>query len=222
MEGDLQRRVGQNLRAYREAQGISQEAFADQLGFHRTYMGGVERGERNLTLKSLERIAERAGIDPLELLAPPSNRSWTCWWSNSEARFILLAGSSLKRGVVVAQALPKLPPNEAVEPVGGRDQVCFDEVRGVLERHGALGRFGITLLHQHFDIAPDEVLVETVDVENRVLVTRPQKASTVASSIETSWRLDDPTGRQRCETICQPDRDWQGNPYHRRAHYATG
>jgi len=47
---------------------LSQEAFADVLGVHRTYMGGVERGERNLTLKSLERIAEKIGVDPLALL----------------------------------------------------------------------------------------------------------------------------------------------------------
>jgi transcriptional regulator with XRE-family HTH domain len=70
MEGDLQRRIGKNLRAYREARGISQEGFADILKFHRTYMGGIERGERNLTLRSLERIAQRVGIDPLELLRP--------------------------------------------------------------------------------------------------------------------------------------------------------
>lgn len=68
MEGDLQRTIGRNLRAYREAKGLSQEAFADELGVHRTYMGGIERGERNLTLKSLERIAERIGLDPLALL----------------------------------------------------------------------------------------------------------------------------------------------------------
>ena len=68
MEGDLQRRVGRNLRAYREAKGLSQEAFADVLGVHRTYAGGLERGERNLTLKSLERIAERIELDPLTLL----------------------------------------------------------------------------------------------------------------------------------------------------------
>ena len=68
MEGDLQRTVGRNLRAYREAKGLSQEAFADVLGFHRTYMGGIERGERNLTLKSLERIAERIELDPSTLL----------------------------------------------------------------------------------------------------------------------------------------------------------
>ena len=70
MEGDLQRTVGVNLRAYREAKGLSQEAFADVLGVHRTYMGGVERGERNLTLKSLERLATRIEIEPLVLLQP--------------------------------------------------------------------------------------------------------------------------------------------------------
>jgi transcriptional regulator with XRE-family HTH domain len=70
MEGDLQLTVGRNLRAYREAQGLSQEAFADVLGVHRTYMGGVERGERNLTLKSVERIAQRLDLDPLVLLQP--------------------------------------------------------------------------------------------------------------------------------------------------------
>lgn len=70
MEGDLQRSVGHNLRAYRKARGYSQEAFADVLGFHRTYMGGIERGERNLTLKSVERIAARLDLDPLVLLSP--------------------------------------------------------------------------------------------------------------------------------------------------------
>jgi len=68
MEGDLQRNVGQNLRAYREAKGLSQEAFAALLGVHRTYMGGVERGERNLTLKSVEKIAAKLDLEPLELL----------------------------------------------------------------------------------------------------------------------------------------------------------
>lgn len=68
MEGDLQRTVGRNIRAYREGKGVSQEAFADALEVHRTYMGGIERGERNLTLRSLERLAERLQLDPLVLL----------------------------------------------------------------------------------------------------------------------------------------------------------
>ncbi len=73
MEGDLQRAVGYNLRAYRQARSLSQEAFADELGVHRTYMGGIERGERNLTLKSLERIASQIDIDPLALLQSPED-----------------------------------------------------------------------------------------------------------------------------------------------------
>ena len=68
MEGDLQRRVGRNLRRHRQECGLSQEAFADLVGVHRTYMGGLERGERNLTLRSVERIAAVIGLDPLELM----------------------------------------------------------------------------------------------------------------------------------------------------------
>ena len=68
MEGDLQRIIGQNLRAYRLARGLSQEAFAELLGVHRTYMGSVERGERNLTLRSVERIAAKIEEEPLSLL----------------------------------------------------------------------------------------------------------------------------------------------------------
>lgn len=71
MEGDLQRIAGANIRAYRLARKVSQEELADALGVHRTYMGGVERGERNLTLRSLERLAERMGVDPVTLLSPP-------------------------------------------------------------------------------------------------------------------------------------------------------
>lgn len=61
--------MGLNLLAYRQARSLSQERFAEILGFHRTYMGGIERGERNLTLKSVERITEKVGVDPITLLA---------------------------------------------------------------------------------------------------------------------------------------------------------
>ncbi len=68
MEGELQQILGRNLRAYRKAHNLSQEGFAEIMGVHRTYMGGLERGERNLTLRSLERIATRISIDPVQLL----------------------------------------------------------------------------------------------------------------------------------------------------------
>ncbi len=75
MEGDLQKTVGENLKAYRKERDLSQEAFAQVLGVHRTYMGGLERGERNLTLKALERIAGRLRVDPLELLDSDRSRA---------------------------------------------------------------------------------------------------------------------------------------------------
>ena len=67
-EGDLQKKVGRNIRSYRQRRGLSQEAFAEVLGVHRTYMGGLERGERNLTLRSLERIAAQMGVEVEELM----------------------------------------------------------------------------------------------------------------------------------------------------------
>ena len=70
--GDLQRAVGRNLRAHRKAKGLSQEAFAEFIGIHRTYVGAVERGERNLTLATVERYAERIGVPPLDLLTEQS------------------------------------------------------------------------------------------------------------------------------------------------------
>ena len=66
MSEPLQHVVGQRLRAHRQRLGLSQEKLADQLG----YLGSVERGERNLTLVSLEQLAERLGVDPLDLLRP--------------------------------------------------------------------------------------------------------------------------------------------------------
>ncbi len=69
-EGELQRAVGRNLRRWRQARNMSQEQLAELLGYHRTYVGGIERGERNLSLQSLEQLAERLGTDALALLRP--------------------------------------------------------------------------------------------------------------------------------------------------------
>ncbi|MCW2838991.1 MAG: transcriptional regulator [Aeromicrobium sp.] len=68
MSGDLQKALGRNLKKRREALGLSQEKFAEYLGFHRTYAGALERGERNISLKSLETLAELLEVTPLELL----------------------------------------------------------------------------------------------------------------------------------------------------------
>ncbi len=69
MEGELQRVVGRRIREHRRRQGLSQEEFAEVLTVHRTYLGAVERGERNLTLRTVEHLAERLGVPALELLS---------------------------------------------------------------------------------------------------------------------------------------------------------
>lgn len=69
MVGELQRSVGKNIRRIRLSRGISQEALGDVVGLHRTYIGSVERGERNITLQTLEGMAELLGVQPMDLLA---------------------------------------------------------------------------------------------------------------------------------------------------------
>jgi len=54
---DILKLFGKRVREIRKAQGLSQEELAERANLHNTYIGGVERGERNLSLKSVEKIA---------------------------------------------------------------------------------------------------------------------------------------------------------------------
>jgi hypothetical protein len=81
---------------------------------------------------------------------------------------------------------------EAVEGLGPEDKAVIDRIREVLEENDALDRFGLTLLHTHFDLDDDEVLVEKVDSELRTITIRPEKKAEleeVADPVATSWRL---------------------------------
>jgi transcriptional regulator with XRE-family HTH domain len=59
--------VSANLKALRKKKGLSQEGFADLAGFHRTYIGHVEREAANVTLDNLALIAETLGVELIEL-----------------------------------------------------------------------------------------------------------------------------------------------------------
>ena len=65
---DVLIRFGQNLRTIRERAGISQEKLAEQAGLHRTYVSSVERGERNISLLNIERLAKALGIPMTKLV----------------------------------------------------------------------------------------------------------------------------------------------------------
>lgn len=60
---------GAAVRSLRRGRGWSQEEFADRVGVHRTYMGGVERGERNVSLVNVGRIAESLELPLAALMA---------------------------------------------------------------------------------------------------------------------------------------------------------
>lgn len=71
MKDDPLKKFGERVRALREQLGVSQEALAAEAGIHRTYMGGVERGERNLCLRNIIRLAKALGVHPRELFGEP-------------------------------------------------------------------------------------------------------------------------------------------------------
>lgn len=91
----------------------------------------------------------------------------------------------------LAVALGSLPHVREVVPLSDADKPLVDEVTAVLQKHGALGRFGLTLLHRHFEIGDDEILVETTDAASRTQTVRPVSKEGVANEqyLVTSWHL---------------------------------
>ncbi|MDQ6704148.1 MAG: helix-turn-helix transcriptional regulator [Pseudomonadota bacterium] len=66
---NLLRLIATNVRRKRAALGLSQEQFADLAGYHRTYIGSIERAERNITISTLSALAEALNISVIELLS---------------------------------------------------------------------------------------------------------------------------------------------------------
>ncbi len=62
-------RFGKKLRQFREERGYSQEELAERAGLHRNYVGGIERGERNVALENIVKLAKALSVPPRELFA---------------------------------------------------------------------------------------------------------------------------------------------------------
>ena len=67
--------IAQEVRRRRNALGLSQEGLAEKCGLHRTFVGGIERAERNITIKTLMLLAQALGCSPIELLGGPNGIS---------------------------------------------------------------------------------------------------------------------------------------------------
>ena len=67
--------LAQNLKSKRKALQLTQEEFAELCGLHRTYIGAIERAERNITLSTLESIASAVRMQPHTLIRPKKEKS---------------------------------------------------------------------------------------------------------------------------------------------------
>jgi transcriptional regulator with XRE-family HTH domain len=65
---DLRDILADNIRTFRARAGSSQDDFADKCGLHRTYIGSIERSERNVTLATLELLSKATGLPVPQLL----------------------------------------------------------------------------------------------------------------------------------------------------------
>jgi transcriptional regulator with XRE-family HTH domain len=68
VSSNARRIFAQRLRQIRQIRGLSQEELADMAGLHRTYVGSVERSERNVSIDNMERLAKALEVDITELL----------------------------------------------------------------------------------------------------------------------------------------------------------
>ena len=68
MDSSLLRKFGENVRSHRLAMALSQESFAELAGVHRTYVGMIERGEKNITLLNIQKFADALGVKIESLL----------------------------------------------------------------------------------------------------------------------------------------------------------
>ncbi|MFH9350398.1 hypothetical protein [Kitasatospora sp. NPDC017646] len=82
-----------------------------------------------------------------------------------------------------------LPAFEEAKGLGPQDSQFVHDIVDVLEKHGNLDRFGLCLLHQHFPVAGDEVLVETHDLAARTLQIRVDKADATGHTKPSQWRF---------------------------------
>jgi hypothetical protein len=80
----------------------------------------------------------------------------------------------------------------------------FGEIRELLKRYGVEKKYGLALLHKHFDLADDEVLIEYTDIENRTLITKPAPRSEASScnAVETIWSLESGNVTTSCALFC--------------------
>jgi len=99
MSAVLRTILASNIRSLRASKGISQEDLAGDCGLHRTYIGSVERGERNISLDNIERIAVALGVTVPQLLAPGVGASDAAQFKSLQPYLQQLQALASKHGI---------------------------------------------------------------------------------------------------------------------------
>ncbi|MFD8980246.1 hypothetical protein [Streptomyces sp. NPDC059564] len=103
-----------------------------------------------------------------------------------------------------------LPRFEEAEGLGPWDAAFVRDLVEVLDKHGNLDRFGLCLLHDHFPLAPDEVMVETNDPAARTLHAHVEKRDRTRHVTPSQWRFAphgaavDEGGPYQVVMLCDP------------------
>jgi hypothetical protein len=84
---------------------------------------------------------------------------------------------------------PDLISFEEAQPIGEHDAAFVTELRDLLERHSNIDRFGLCLLHDHFAVKSDELLMETNDPQRRTLTVTPEHVASLPEFKATMWRM---------------------------------
>lgn len=120
------------------------------------------------------------------------------------------------RGVIMAEEPPpSLLPiqrtparSNGIAPLNEGDSAVMEALRRVLIEHGAIDRFGITLLHSHFDLDEDEALLEESDAEQRLTTIRPHKGLLPDGFVETAWRFSPASSGPQAFLGCRGEWYW--------------
>jgi hypothetical protein len=100
----------------------------------------------------------------------------------------------------------KLQKIEELEPIGEQDYEVLREIREVLVRHGHEKRFGVCLLHKHFDLLPGEAALEESDEAARVSTITVVPEKIAEEAMETAWSFTQDaeiTAGRKCRVYCK-------------------
>jgi hypothetical protein len=111
---------------------------------------------------------------------------------------------------------------QEVEPISDKDSEVLRQLREVLLKNNAIDRFGVTLIHKHFDLRENEHLVEFTDIANRRLTIQPVSEGDGINTIETSWKFSGDERVMEVNTVCvlRCYYDSQSTPQHVGKHMA--